>query len=160
MSRGFFSSLSFFHISPHSFTSGFDHRFSFVCSSFSIFDQCLSLISMFCLFYSFVSSPWLLYFSFFSVLLFPFQWVFSFHCTLSLSKMLYRVWTINELISNELTAVLSQSMSYKIAHRMSTVSDSNQNEFTRMLGKSIWKGGGPWLRTGLCNQCFKKIFFK
>lgn len=52
---------------------------------------------------------------------------FLFHCTLSQSKVVYWVWTMNELISNELMTVLSQSISYITAHWVRIVSDSNQN---------------------------------
>lgn len=95
----------------------------------------LSLINVclwspwFCLFYSFVSSLWLLYFSFFFLCYyFPSSGsFFFFHCTLSQSKMVYWVWTMNELILNELMTVLSQSISHITAHWVSIISDSNQN---------------------------------
>lgn len=121
--------FSFFHISPCPFPSGFDHRFSFVCSSLSIFDQCLSLISMFL---SFLLSP-----------------VHDYYI------MGHRVWTMSGLMT-----VLSQSISCQTARWVSTIGASNHNQFTRVLGKLLWKAGGPWLRTSLCNQGFKKIIFK
>lgn len=150
--------LSFFHISPCPFPSGFDHRLSFVCTSLSIFDQCLSLISMFLSFllspvHDYYISPF--FFFFWRYFLPSSRSAFLFHCNRSLSKTGYQVWTISEV-----TTVLSRSISCQIARWVSTIGASDQNEFTRMLGKFRWKAGGPWLRMGLCNQRFKKIIFK
>lgn len=77
--------------------------------------------------YSILLSPvWLLYFSFFFFLCYYLPSsgsFFLFHCTLSQSKMVYWVGTMNELISNELMTVLSQSISYVTAHWVSIISD-------------------------------------